>query len=469
MIHLDENDRAIYTSYASIGLPRHTSYPIAPAWKSDISGFELMQVASNEAQQGREFSLYIHIPFCRSLCFYCGCTKEIVSDEKRQQKDPTEDFLRALEQELRLVSPYLQGAVFREVHFGGGTPTFLSPDQLQRLGSHLNEALNLKDIETFAVEIDPRTTTEAHLQAMKAMGVTRLSLGVQDFDAKVQQAVNRIQPFELVAELLEKIRTLGFSSVNFDLIYGLPFQTQESMGKTIEKVLTLNPDRIAFYRLAMIPELFRWQRSFVHTDLPQGEQTLNMNLLAIQRFTEAGYQFIGLDHFAKPEEALSRAHTGQSLQRNFQGMTTGKDLSIIGLGPSAISQLHAVYGQNPKSTKEWKESLEKGIPTARGLHLSQDDLYRRAIIQSLYSYGYINIESFEDEFSIQFHNYFAKELKKLDRLTADRLIASRDERLITLSPLGQLLVRVVASAFDAHIPEDAYIKGLDPVRSSKVG
>ncbi len=470
MYQLNNEQTKIYLKYASLGLPRHTSYPIAPVWQNDMKSSTFCEEIEKEIETGKHFSLYIHIPFCRSLCYYCGCTKEIIDDKKRAAADPADHYLDMLAGELQLLEPLVSKAHFEEIHFGGGTPTFLTPNQLLRLNTSIKQHIDTGSLKSWAVEVDPRTTTNDHLRTLKEMGVTRLSLGVQDFNEKVQKAVNRIQPFSMVKKLVESIRTFGFQAINFDLIYGLPFQTEATVNETVEQVVSLSPDRIAFYRLAMIPNMFRWQRSFVREDLPEGEITLNMNLNAIKKLTDAGYQFIGLDHFAKPDEQLAKAYREGRLQRNFQGMTTGKNLSLIGIGPSAISQLDKIYKQNPKTVKEWHQAIDQGLKTTKGLQLSVEDRLRRAVLQSLYGYGKIDKAKIAKEFSIEFNQHFANELKAMEELQKEGLVDLSDPLEIRLTDgLGQLLMRVVASVFDAYLPSDAYKKGLDPGKSSKVG
>jgi oxygen-independent coproporphyrinogen-3 oxidase len=320
-----------------------------------------------------------------------------------------------------------------------------------------------------AAEIDPRVTTRAHLEALRGLGFNRVSLGIQDFDPRVQKAVNREQPFELVERVVRWCRELGFASINFDLIYALPFQTLEGMADTLEKTLALAPDRVAFYRLAVIPEIFRCQNVFRPADLPAGDLPLELNLLAINRFREAGYEFIGLDHFAKPDEELARARRHGSLRRTFQGMTTGKELDVIGLGPSAISQLDGAYAQNDKATADWQAAVAEDFATARGLRLSDDDRLRRELMQQLYGHGVIDKPSLGERFGIAFEDYFADELGRLRELI-DEGIAEHDDGAVRLTePLGRLLVRVVAAVFDRYLPPTAFREGLAPRLSSQVG
>jgi oxygen-independent coproporphyrinogen-3 oxidase len=285
----------------------------------------------------------------------------------------------------------------------------------------------------------------------------------------VQQAVNRVQSFELIQRVVGWCRELRFASVNFDLIYALPFQTVEGMADTLEKTLSLAPDRIAFYRLAVIPEIFRWQNVFRPADLPSGDLPLELNLLAINRFLAAGYEFIGLDHFARPDEGLAQARRDGTLRRAFQGMTTGKELDVIGLGPSAISQLDGAYAQNHKASAAWRAAVADGFATERGLRLSDDDRVRREVMQQLYGHGALDRRALEARFGIVFDDYFRDELGRLGPLIDEGLVEIDRDAVRLREPLGRLLVRVVAAVFDPYLPPDAFRTGLAPQLSSKVG
>ncbi len=465
---LTDAQRLIYRRYAGLALPRHTSYPIAPAWTTDYGPADLRDELGRSAAEGRPLSLYVHVPFCERLCYYCACTKEIIPAARRKQHDPGDDLLAGLEVEVGRFAALL-GALVRQVHLGGGSPTFLPPEGLRRLWAILAGRFALAPDAEVAIEIDPRITTRAHLETLRELGFNRVSLGVQDFDPRVQKAVNREQPFELVERVVGWCRQLGFASVNFDLIYALPFQTLEGMAQTLEKTLALAPDRIAFYRLAVIPEIFRWQNVFRPADLPSGDLPLELNLLAINRFLAAGYEFIGLDHFARPDEELAQARRQGALRRTFQGMTTGKGLDVIGLGPSAISQLDGAYAQNHKATADWQRAVSEDLATERGLRLSDDDRLRRELMQQLYGHGVIDKRSLEEGFGIVFDDYFADELKRLHELIDEGIAENDDEAVRLTEPLGRLLVRIVAAVFDRYLPPAAFREGLAPQQSSRVG
>jgi oxygen-independent coproporphyrinogen-3 oxidase len=472
---LSETERAIYRRYGGLALPRHTSYPIAPLWTSGYGPAEFRADLGRSAARQQPLSLYVHVPFCERLCYYCACTKEIVPAARRREQDPSDQFLDGLEREAdRLAAVVGPGEVY-QLHLGGGSPTFLHPAQLERLWHILASRFRLAcsgpaaEGAEVAIEIDPRITSREQLRLLRALGFNRVSLGVQDFDPRVQQAVNRRQSFALVAEVVAWCRELGFASVNFDLIYGLPFQTLASMADTLDQTLALAPDRVAFYRLAVIPEMFRWQNAFAQIDLPAGELSLDLNLLAIHRFLEAGYEFIGLDHFARPQEGLSRARREGSLHRSFQGMTTGKQLDVIGLGPSAISQLEDAFAQNEKTTTGWRQAVEHDLATTRGLALTPDDRLRRELLQQLYGHGEIGRRGLESRFGIAFDDYFAGELQRLRVLAAAGLVALEADRIRLTPVLGRLLVRVVAAVFDRYLPPEAYREGLPAHLASRVG
>jgi oxygen-independent coproporphyrinogen-3 oxidase len=466
---LTPDERAVYRRYAPLALPRHTSYPIAPVWRDDYGPGDFRADLADAVDDGRPFALYVHVPFCEKLCYYCACTKEIVPAARRRVFDPARALLAGLEIEAEHFAARLDGAEVRQVHLGGGTPTFLTPEQLARLWHALASRFTIAADAEIAIEIDPRVTTHAHLDTLRGLGFNRVSLGIQDFALAVQKAVNRVQPFETVREVVGWCRERGFASVNFDLIYGLPFQTLDSMSETLDRVLALGPDRIAFYRLAVIPEIFRWQNVFKPHDLPGGDLPLELNLLAIRRFLAAGYEFIGLDHFARPHEGLAQARRTGELQRNFQGMTTGKTCALLGLGPSAISQLDGAFAQNRKTSGEWLEAVGHDFATERGLRLSADDRLRRELLQQLYAHGRVEKDALERAFGIDFDDYFTDELHRLDALAEQGLVSVNPQAVELTAPLGRLLVRVVAAVFDRYLPADAFEHGLAAHQSSKVG
>jgi oxygen-independent coproporphyrinogen-3 oxidase len=462
-------EQKTYSRYAGLALPRHTSYPIAPYWRRDYGPADFDADLCRSRQRLQPLSLYVHVPFCEQLCHFCACTREIVPAGKRRKHDPGESFLEGLAIEAARVAERLGWNDVRQVHLGGGSPTFLLPRQLTSLRSILQRRFHICRDAEISVELDPRTTRLEHLQLLPDLGFNRVSLGIQDFDPKVQQAIHRVQPFLMVQEFVAACRAMGFRSINFDLIYGLPFQTLETMAETIDRTIELSPDRIAFCRLAVIPEMFRWQKVFQPTDLPAGLLPLQLNLLALNRFVAAGYEFIGLDHFARPEEDLSQACRNGSLRRNFQGMTTGKGLDIVGLGPSAITQLDNAFAQNVKTSTDWRKRVDQGLATECGLHLTSDDRIRREVMQQLYGYGVIDERLLELRFGIVFDEYFAQELLRLEELIGTGLVRKEPGMLRLTMPLGRLLVRVVAAVFDRYLLADACRAGLAAGQSSRVG
>ncbi len=465
---LTADETASYLKYAKLNLPRHTSYPAAPYWDESFSMQDAREALDTLRKNKNPISLYLHIPYCKQLCFYCACNKEIYPEERQKKNDPREALIQGLIQEMRFYGQALQDNVIEQVHFGGGTPTFLSPEQLIRLFDALYTHFEISEDAEIAVEIDPRVTTYQHLQALRKAGCNRLSLGVQDFSHEVQKAINRIQPYEMVAETMAQARSLGFNSINFDLIYGLPFQTLQTMEQTLQHTLTLGPDRVAFYRLALIPDIFKWQKSFGREHLPPESENIKIFLTALDAFTKHNYDFIGLDHFAKRDELLSEAVENQTLRRNFQGMTTGKELAIIAMGPSAVSQVPGYFWQNEKKTEDWLRSLEgSGKSFDKGMKLSADDRLRQELIQQIYCYGKVDWAQMSERLGRETTDYFRKDISSLEALASEGIL-TMDKKGFELSPiLGRLLVRLVASRFDRYLQEETSTN--QGVRFSQLG
>ena len=453
-MRLTQKEAETFLHFSDLALPRHTSYPIVPKWnQKGVPGL---------TKKEDEIGLYIHIPYCHKLCYYCGCSKTIVDLKKN---DPRPVFLKALFAELYAAKNRLKEKKIVSIHFGGGTPTFLSPDDIIKLGSFLKEHFSIEKSCEIAMELDPRSTNAMHLDALKEIGVNRTSIGVQDFDAKVQKAVNRIQPYEMVAKFVKDIRERNLGTISFDLIYGLPYQTVTSMQKTLKKVHTLGPDRVAFYRLAMIPELFRWQKSFTKKDLPSGLFSANLMLEAMRSFGESGYEYIGLDHFAKKDDALSKAKKSGDVCRNFQGTTTKRHLPIIGFGPTAISNNQKGYAQNTKDTRKWLQAAMAGKNLIEKSHLfGADDIMRKNLLQDLYGSSTMDLEKARGG---DWQDYFKRELSALKSLKDQGVIEINGPKITLTEPLGRLLARSVASVMDAYLPKDAWQKGLSML--SKVG
>jgi len=352
--------------------------------------------------------------------------------------------------------------VVQHMHWGGGSPTYLSEEQIGGICAKVREVFSFSTDAEIAMEVDPRTVSASKLRALRELGFNRISLGVQDFNAVVQEHVRRIQPFELVSETVATCRELGFDSVNFDLIYGLPFQTVDTVRETIEQTIQLSPDRVAYYHYAQIPDKIAAQRGMDYTKLPDSETKLAMFILGAEMFTAAGYDFIGLDHFAKSEELLAKAFRAGTIQRNFQGMTTGGGLDLVGLGASSISQLYGLgFLQNAHGIKEYIGCIDSGkLPTIRGKRLTEDDRIRQAVIGSFYCTTQIDPRQIEDELGIVFNDYFARELSAVKDLERDGLVTVSDDGVIrTTMPLGRVLMRTVAAIFDAYLEPDAYRVG----------
>ncbi|HEY3075291.1 MAG TPA: oxygen-independent coproporphyrinogen III oxidase, partial [Burkholderiales bacterium] len=394
-------------------------------------------------------SVYVHLPFCESICYYCGCNKVLTRDHSRSSK-----YIKYLEKELSLLSPLLAGDTrICQLHWGGGTPTFLSREETSALMAALDASFKRAADFECAIEVDPRHAPPGTLEFLAGLGFNRVSLGVQDFDADVQKAVHRIQAVELARRTVAEARASGFRSVNFDLIYGLPKQTLDSFNRTLDQVIALDPDRIALYSYAHLPTVFKPQRRIMRADLPSAEAKLQILTLAIGRLTRAGYLYIGMDHFAKADDELAIAQRRGRLQRNFQGYSTYPESDLIGLGVSAIGRIGPTYYQNQKRLDDYYAVLDQGrLPVARGLELSADDLVRRAVIQALACHFSVSIESIELAYLVDFRSYFARELKDLRRLQDEGLVDVSDE-WITVTPRGRLLVRVICMVFDRYLRE----------------
>jgi len=436
--------------------PRYTSYPTADrfveAFTAEQYGQALWARASGAATlgTGAPLSLYVHIPFCESVCYFCACNKVVT-----RQHDRSTEYLEALEREIALHVERL-GAQrpVSQLHFGGGSPTFLSDAELGRLMASLRQAFHLAPSAEISIEVDPRTASTARLAHLASLGFNRLSFGVQDFDPAVQQAVHRVQSHDSVVALVRAARALGFASTNVDLIYGLPKQTTESFARTVRQVIELRFERIALYAYAHLPQRFKPQRRIDEAVLPKAEDKLRMLAQAITGFTESGYRYIGMDHFALPEDSLAVAKRQGRLHRNFQGYSTHPECDLIGLGVSAIGRVGATYSQNAKTLPEYYDALRQGqLPIARGLALTRDDLLRRAVIMALMCQGRVEFESIELAHLIDMRRYFARELEELATMCIHGLVTI-EPRAIQLTPLGWYFVRAVAMVFDGHLRAD---------------
>ena len=434
--------------------PRYTSYPTADRFVEAFGEADYLQ-ALEQRREGLSakvypLSLYVHIPFCESLCYYCACNKIITKHHERGA-----DYLRYLEREVELNIAHLgQGQAVSQLHLGGGSPTFLSDDELAQLMSMLRRNFSFTPGGEYSVEIDPRTVSRERLAALAAQGFNRLSFGVQDFEPAVQKAVHRIQPAEQVFDLVGASRELGFESVNVDLIYGLPMQTPDTFERTLAQVVTLRPDRIALYAYAHLPERFKPQRRIHAPDLPSAAAKLVMLSSAMRILMAAGYVYVGMDHFALPTDALAVAKRQGRLHRNFQGYSTQPDCDLIALGVSSIGRVGATFSQNVKTLDEYYDLLNQGrLPVARGMALTRDDLLRRSVIMALMCQGSVLFESVELSHLVDFKHYFAAELENLAGMQ-DQGLVLLDDLGIHVTELGWFFVRGVAMVFDRYLQAD---------------
>jgi oxygen-independent coproporphyrinogen-3 oxidase len=431
--------------------PRYTSYPTAVQFREGLApdAYETAARNSRGALAGDPLSLYVHIPFCFSPCFYCGCNKIVT-----RQLDRADVYMRQLHEEISLRSVFFDRARnIEQLHLGGGTPTFLPQKRMIELIGMLDKHFTLTDAASrdYSIEIDPRTVDRGYLQLLSGLGFNRISLGVQDFDAGVQRAVNRVQPADMVASLLDAARGLQFHSINFDLIYGLPLQTPSTFAATLDRVIEMRPDRLAVYGYAHMPQMFKAQRQIRSSELPNAAGRLALLQLAVHKLTSAGYTYIGMDHFALPSDPLALARQDGTLHRSFQGYTTHASRDLVSLGVSSIGQVGNLYIQNQKTLDRYGEALGRGeLPTHRGVTMSDEDVLRKDVIQQIMCHGSVDIASLERRYAIRFDAYFAAEKERLRDLAADGLIEFDDAR-INLTPRGRLLMRNVAMAFDAYV------------------
>ncbi|MBX9613338.1 MAG: oxygen-independent coproporphyrinogen III oxidase [Burkholderiales bacterium] len=434
--------------------PRYTSYPTADRFVEAFGEADYLQALQQRrtgaAAMALPLSLYVHIPFCESLCYYCACNKIITKHHDRGA-----EYLRYLAREVDLHTAQLgTGQVITQLHLGGGSPTFLSDAELRELMAMLKRSFNFAPGGEYSIEVDPRTVDATRLKTLADLGFNRLSFGVQDFDPAVQKAVHRIQPAEQVFALVETARNLGFESVNVDLIYGLPLQTPESFDRTLAQVNALRPERIALYAYAHLPERFKPQRRILSAELPPAGAKVSMLSRSLEAFIGAGYVYVGMDHFALPNDALAVAKRQGRLHRNFQGYSTQPDCDLIALGVSAIGRVGATYSQNAKTIEEYYDHLDQGrLPVVRGLALSRDDLVRRAVIMALMCQGALTFESIELGYLLDFQSYFAPEMEALQELAAQGLV-TLDKTGIQVTANGWFFVRAVAMVFDRYLQTD---------------
>ncbi|SHL79761.1 oxygen-independent coproporphyrinogen III oxidase [Phytopseudomonas punonensis] len=431
--------------------PRYTSYPTAVQFHDGVGSFDLLHALRDSRRALRPLSLYLHLPFCANICYYCACNKVITKDRGR-----TQPYLQALEREMALIGHHVDKRQrIEQLHLGGGTPTFLSHDELRQLMSKLREHFSLLDDDSgdYSIEIDPREADWSTMGLLRELGFNRVSLGVQDLDPRVQRAINRLQSLEETRAIVEAARTLQFRSVNIDLIYGLPQQTAENFAHTVQQVIALQPDRLSLFNYAHLPERFMPQRRIDSGQLPSAATKLAMLQGSIEQLASAGYRYIGMDHFALPDDELASAQEDGSLQRNFQGYTTHGHCDLIGLGVSSISQVGDLYCQNSSDLAAYQASLNNGqLATARGLGCNDDDRIRRAVIQQLICHFQLEFADIEQRFAISFRSYFADTWPALQQMHRDGLIELA-ERGIEVLPAGRLLVRSLCMLFDRYLGE----------------
>jgi oxygen-independent coproporphyrinogen III oxidase len=443
-------DPALLRRYDQPG-PRYTSYPTAPQFGPHFQEAMLREYIrrSNEELIPPRLSVYMHVPYCSSPCLYCGCNRIITRDRTAGRR-----YAERLIREISLAGPLFdRDREVIQVHFGGGTPNFLRAEELRDVMDSLREQFQLSSaaVRDFSIEIDARFFAPADIASYAAMGLNRASFGVQDFDPTVQRAVNRMQSAQVTRAAIEACRAHGFRSINVDLIYGLPHQTVEGFGRTLDTVIEFRPDRVAVYGYAHMPQLFKAQRRIEAAHLPNAEQRIALLSLAIDELTDAGYVYIGMDHFALPEDELTRAYDAGTLQRNFMGYTTHADCDLLGLGVSAISHVGDSFSQNLRDLATWEIAIDSGrLPVWRGRHLDQDDQVRGEIIQQLMCRGSIDIAALERRYDIDFHRYFADALARVQPLVSDGLVVL--ERLrISATSRGRLLLRIIAMCFDRYL------------------
>jgi oxygen-independent coproporphyrinogen III oxidase len=449
--------KALVEKYSQSG-PRYTSYPTAPVWTGDLGPDSYRShLQSGFLGEGKTLGLYVHVPFCESLCYYCGCNIQITHDHGRSGS-----YVDALLMELGTVAKLIGGRrTLTQVSWGGGTPTFLTLDEIRKLQEGTLALFDLSSEADVSIEIDPRVTSEAQLELLRSLGFTRVSLGVQDFDEKVQQAVNRVQPADMTLRMLDKCRALGFKETNFDLIYGLPYQTLATFEKTVDAVVKMQPSRIALYNYARLPNMVKHQAILEDKPFADASERIDTFTMAYEKLTAAGYGAIGMDHFSHKTDSLYKALSDGTLYRNFMGYVVRKGTDLVGIGASAIGELGNAYFQNLRGAKEYEERVRStGLAAFRGHRLSLDDERRKWIIQTLMCRFRLDYPEYEARFGESFSKAFADEIARLGPFTADGLITLSPKSLV-VTETGRLFIRNLAMVFDA------YLKGPQKVTYSK--
>ncbi len=441
-------DKALICRYDKAG-PRYTSYPTAVQFTNEFSVDEYRKQAISTNLDGRPLSLYFHIPFCDTVCYYCGCNKVVTKDRSRAAP-----YLQRVHQEIAMQSELFdEERAVEQLHWGGGTPTFISHDEMRELMEVTKRFFKLLDDDKgeYSIEIDPREAHGDTIAVLRSLGFNRMSLGVQDFDATVQKAVNRIQSEEETAYVIDKAREEGFKSISIDLIYGLPFQSVGSFNRTLDRVLAMSPDRLSIFNYAHLPELFKPQRRIHAEDLPSPDEKLAILQNCIERLTSAGYVYIGMDHFAKPDDELAIAQANGTLYRNFQGYSTHADCDLVAIGTTSIGKVGHCYAQNLKTMDDYYARIDNGeLAIFRGIKLNDDDILRREVINQLICNFVLHMPKVEEQFAIDFHDYFRQELAELLPMQEDGLL-QMDKNTITVTPAGKLLIRNICMVFDAYL------------------
>jgi oxygen-independent coproporphyrinogen-3 oxidase len=429
--------------------PRYTSYPTADRFTESFNAESYRKWVAKREIGGieRPLSLYIHIPFCNTLCFYCACNKVITKDKKKAG-----EYVRYLIKEMAMQAMLLgPDQVVEQLHFGGGTPTFLSDDEIKQVMTAIRQHFKMVKDGEYSIEIDPRKVSDETIALLGETGFNRISIGVQDFDDEVQSAVNRIQSEEETLRVIRAARANGFKSVSIDLIYGLPKQTLKGFGVTLDRVIAADPDRLSIYNYAHMPTIFKPQRRIHEEDLPEPQVKLDILDMAVKKLTNAGYVYIGMDHFAKPEDELAVAQRQGKLHRNFQGYSTHSDCDLVALGLSSIGKIGPTYSQNYRELEDYYGALDRDVlPIMRGMELSDDDLVRRAIIQALMCHFELSKESFNKSYKIDFDQYFSVELKELREYEREGLLQISPQ-FIKVTPKGRMLIRNICMVFDKYL------------------
>ncbi|MCU7805128.1 MAG: oxygen-independent coproporphyrinogen III oxidase [Candidatus Thiodiazotropha sp. (ex Lucinoma borealis)] len=452
MDHSTQFDLALIAKYDQSG-PRYTSYPTAVQFHDGFDEAEYRRVATQSNETGQPLSLYFHIPFCDTVCFYCACNKVATKD-----RSMAAGYLARVYKELRMQSELFDSSrVVTQLHWGGGTPTFISHDEMRELVSQTRKMFTLLDDDSgeYSIEIDPREAKGDTIKLLRELGFNRMSLGVQDFEAKVQKAVNRIQSKDETLTVLQSARDEGFRSISIDLIYGLPFQSMESFSNTLDQILEVDPDRLSVFNYAHLPERFKPQRRINEEELPQPQEKLDILQMTIEKLSAAGYVYVGMDHFAKPNDELVLAQENGTLYRNFQGYSTHADCDLIGLGATSIGMVGPSYAQNMRSLDEYYQRIDSGrLAVFRGVELTRDDLIRRDVITRLICNFSLAIHDVEKSWGMVFKDYFSVELQRLHEMASDGLISISDSEIKVL-PRGRLLIRNICMQFDAYLNSKA--------------